>query len=177
MNERIRQCEPGADGLLFLPHLLGERAPRWNPGAKGVFFGITATTSREQMLRSVMEGIIMNLGICFDILRKETPAKELRLIGGAARSSQWQKGIADIFQVPVLVPKYLEEANSIGAAVIAGVGSGVFRDFSAVDQFVTITNRVEPSVETKEVYDALKLQYDAVYKALEPIFTNYMENR
>lgn len=170
INDRIASCKSGADGLLFLPHLMGERAPRWNPNAKGVFFGLTATTSREQILRSVMEGIVLNLGMCLDILRQQTPVNELLLIGGAARSSQWQRGIADIFDVPVLVPKYLEEANSMGAAVIAGVGSGIYKDFSAIEKFISVKQRVEPEAAAVELYRKLREKTEAVYRALEPVF-------
>lgn len=170
INEKIASCEPGADGLLFLPYLMGERAPRWNPDAKGVFFGLTASTSREQILRSVLEGIVMNLGICLDILRQQTPVEELLLIGGAARSSQWQKAIADIFRVPVLVPQYLEEANSMGAAVIAGVGSGLFQDFSAIDRFIKVQQRMEPNADHVKRYEEARPRFNAVYEALEPLF-------
>lgn len=170
MNEKIASCEPGANGVLFLPHLLGERAPRWNPEAKGVFFGLTATTTREQILRSVMEGIIMNLGLCFDILTEQNAIDEILLIGGASRSSQWQKTISEIFQTRVLVPEYLEEANSMGAAVIAGVGAGIFEDFTAIERFISIKNKVEPDEKNQHVYDELKTKYNAVYRALEPVF-------
>ena len=169
MNERIASCEPGAGGVVFLPYLLGERAPRWNPDAKGVFYGITATTTREQILRSVMEGIIMNLGICFDILGRDEKIEEILLIGGAARSSQWQRGIADIFGCNVLVPKYLEEAGSMGAAVIAGVGSGIYKDFSAIDKFIEVQSKVEPDLKNKEIYTPLRETFEEVYQALKPV--------
>jgi xylulokinase len=170
INERIASCAPGADGLIFLPYLLGERAPRWNPDAKGVFFGLTATTSREQILRSVMEGIVMNLGICFDILRSQTPIEEILLIGGAARSSQWRRGIADIFDTRVCVPEHLEEANSMGAAVIAGVGSGIYKDFSAIDRFIRVREALEPDRENVETYRMVRQKFEQVYQTLLPLF-------
>lgn len=170
INEEIASCEPGAGGVLFLPYLLGERAPRWNPDAQGVFFGLTASTGREQMLRSVMEGIVMNLGICFDILKGQEPVEELLLIGGAARSSQWQRGIADIFGTRVLVPELLEESNSMGAAVIAGVGSGIFSDFSAIDRFIHVKERIEPDERNREVYEKCRERFDRVYDALLPLW-------
>ncbi len=171
MNEEIASCPPGAGGVLFLPYLLGERAPRWNPDAQGVFFGLTASTAREQMLRSVMEGIVMNLGICFDILSSQAPVEELLLIGGAARSSQWQKSIADIFGVRVLVPELLEESNSMGAAVIAGVGSGMFPDFTAIDRFIHVTDRIEPNKENRRIYENCRKRFDDVYDALLPLWS------
>lgn len=170
INEEIASCKPGAGGVLFLPYLLGERAPRWNPDAQGVFFGLTASTTREQMLRSVMEGIVMNLGICFDILSAQSPVSELLLIGGAARSSQWQRGIADIFNTRVLVPELLEESNSMGAAAIAGVGSGVYKDFTAIDKFIRVTDIIEPEESNREIYRSCRERFDSVYEALLPLW-------
>ena len=170
MNEQIKESEPGAGGVLFLPHLLGERAPRWNSEAKGVFFGLTATTERKDILRSVMEGILMNLAICFDIMKENTPVEELLLIGGSARSEVWQKAVADIYGVNVIVPKFIEEANSMGAAVIAGVGAGIFEDFSAIEKFIEVTNRVESDENNQEFYQKLINKYNAVYEALLPVF-------
>lgn len=175
INEKIASCKPGADGVIFLPYLLGERAPRWNPDAKGVFFGLTATTSREQMLRSVMEGIVMNLGICFDILRQQTPIEEILLIGGAARSSQWRRGIADIFHTRVCVPEYLEESNSMGAALIAGVGSGIYKDFQAIDQFIQIRETICPDEENVKTYGTVQKRFEEVYQALLPLFGKTLE--
>lgn len=172
INTRIGNCEPGAGGLIFLPHLLGERAPRWNPQAKGVFFGLNALTTWEQIMRSVMEGIIMNLGICFDILNRKGNIKELLLIGGAARNSQWQRGVADIFGCNVLIPQYLEEAGAMGAAVIAGVGSGIYKNFSEINRFIEIQSEVKPDMDVEKIYTPLKRKFEAVYQALEPVMKN-----
>ena len=170
MNAQIKESVPGAGGLLFLPHLLGERAPRWNADAKGVFFGLTATTERKDMLRSVMEGILMNLANCFEILKENTPIEELLLIGGSARSDVWQQAVADIYGVTVKVPRYIEEANSMGAAVIAGVGSGIYEDFSAIEKFIEVRETVEVQPEVHEVYEEIRGKYNALYDALLPMF-------
>ncbi|MBQ8857302.1 MAG: xylulokinase [Lachnospiraceae bacterium] len=170
MNEEISQSAPGAEGLLFLPHLMGERAPRWNSDAKGVFFGLTATTERKDILRSVMEGILMNLANCFEILKENTPIEELLLIGGSAKSDVWQQAVADIYGVTVNVPRYIEEANSMGAAVIAGVGSGIYEDFSAIEKFIEVQRSVEPDQKNYEHYKEIMKKYNAVYDALLPLF-------
>lgn len=170
MNDQIKESVPGAEGLLFLPHLLGERAPRWNADAKGVFFGLTATTERKDILRSVMEGILMNLANCFEILKENTPIEELLLIGGSARSDVWQQAVADIYGVTVKVPRYIEEANSMGAAVIAGVGSGIFEDFSAIEKFIEVRETVEMQAELHEVYEEIRGKYNALYETLVPMF-------
>ena len=172
INRKIASCEPLAGGVRFLPYLLGERAPRWNPNAKGAFFGLTASTTREQVCRSVMEGILMNLSVCLDILKKQTPVEELLFIGGSAQSPVWQRGVADIFGTRVLVPRILEEANSMGAAVIAGVGSGLYSDFSAISRFLDITEELEVNRDVHRQYQEAKEEFNRIYMALEPLFFN-----
>lgn len=175
MNREIAESLPGAGGVLFLPHLMGERAPKWNEDAKGVFYGITAKTTRPDILRSVMEGIVMNLAECFSILRESTVIEELMLIGGVARSGIWQKSIADIFGVRISVPGYTEEANSIGAAVIAGVGSGLLRDFSMVDDFLEGKEKIEFDRVSHQFYCDRRKKYNEVYEALLPVYAEGKE--
>ena len=170
MNAEIADAAPGAGSLLFLPYLMGERAPRWNPDAKGVWFGLTAGTTRAQLLRSVMEGILINLGICLDIFRQQTSADELVLIGGLAQSGEWQQAAADIFNAPVRIPVYLEEANSMGAAVIAGVGSGLFQDFSVIERFLEMRSACTPRTEYRRLYQEKTEQFNKVYEALQGVF-------
>ena len=170
MNEEIESCAKGAGGLIFLPYLMGERAPRWNPDAKGVFFGLTANTGKEQILRSVLEGIVMNLGSCLDILMEETPVENMLLIGGAARNSCWQRTVADIFQKKIRIPVCLEEAGSMGAAVIAGVGSGIYDSFDAIERFIEIKDTIMPASGSAEIYEPLKQKFEALYQALGPLF-------
>lgn len=175
MNRAIAESKPGAGGVLFLPYLMGERAPKWNENARGVFYGITAKTTRQDMLRSVMEGIVMNLAECFSILREGMTIEELTLIGGVARSGIWQRSIADIFGVRVSVPGYTEEANSIGAAVIAGVGSGLLKDFSAVDDFLMGKEEIEFDWAGHQFYRGRREKFNAVYEALLPIYAEGKE--
>lgn len=170
IDREIVSCAPLAGGVRFLPYLMGERAPRWNPNATGVFFGLSAGTTRAQICRSVMEGILMNLSICLDILEDHTKADEILFIGGCARSRVWQRTMADVYGTNVLVPRFLEEANSMGAAVIAGVGSGIYKDFSAINRFIEITDRIEYEQETYHKYQRAKREFNRIYHALEPLF-------
>ncbi len=170
INEEIRLCERGAGGVIFLPYLMGERAPRWQPEAKGLFYGLTATTKKQELLRSVLEGVVMNLGICFDILNKDGAIRSLTLIGGAARSDQWPRTIADVFGVPVAVPALLEESNSMGAAIIAGVGSGIYPDFSVCGKFVRIAGTTQPAEDAAAVYAPVRERFEALYQAVLPLY-------
>ena len=170
MDAEISSCSPGADGVLFLPYLMGERAPRWDENAKGVFFGLTDKTGKNQILRSVMEGVMLNLGVCYDILTREEKPSEMTLIGGVARSRAWQQCAADMFDVPVIIPKLLEESNSLGAAVIAGVGSGMYANFSAVHKFLKEERRIDPNPETARLYRHKREEFNRLYAALKPVF-------
>lgn len=112
----------------------------------------------------------MNLGKCFELLTGENIPEEILLIGGAARSSQWQQCVADVFRTKVCVPGFLEEANSMGAAVIAGVGSGIYKDFSAIEKFIKIKGKRMPDSDAGEIYKELGEKYEKLYQALIPVF-------
>lgn len=170
INRRIEQSPPGAKGLIFLPYLLGERTPRWNPDAKGAFIGLSLEHKREDLLRSVLEGVTMNLSIILDIFRETMNISEISVIGGGAKGGVWRRIMADIYGADILMPDYLEEATSMGAAIIGGVACGLFPDFNVVDRFIRIKDRTEPDASTLSVYGKAKAVFEKCYEALEPIF-------
>lgn len=170
MDKEIASSPAGSNGVIFLPYLLGERAPRWNPKAKGAFVGMDANTSRADMIRSVLEGVTMNLNVCLDIIKKQCDIPDMLAIGGGAKGAQWRQIMADIYQIPVQVPVYLEEANSMGAAVIGGVGSGIYKDFDAIDRFLDISSVVMPRVENSQVYASVKELFNSCYDNLVPVY-------
>ena len=102
-------------------------------------------------MRAVMEGVTLNLSIILDIFRARTPITEITVIGGGAKGAVWRKIMADVYQAEILKPNYLEEATSMGAAIIGGVGCGVFKDFDVADRFIQITDRVTPATRNREV--------------------------
>lgn len=161
----------GAGGLLFLPYLMGERSPRWNDKARGAFIGLTMGHGRGDMLRAVMEGVGMNLDIILKTFESAgNDIRELTLVGGGARNKIWQRILCDIFGIQVNVPNYLEEATSMGAAITAGVGVGLFENFDAVNKFIKITESSTPDPETVKTYKELKKLFDKVYYYNEPLF-------
>lgn len=170
MNRQIEQSPVGARGLLFLPYLLGERTPRWDPDAKGAFVGLTLSHTRADLLRAVLEGVTLNLGIIVDIFKERVPIEEVIVIGGGAKGRIWRQIMADVYDAEILKPKVLEEATSMGAAVIAGVGAGVFKDFSAAERFVDIESRQSPDPANQRVYRKLAPLFDESYHALKSIF-------
>lgn len=170
INAEIEKSPPGARGIYFLPYLLGERSPRWNPNAKGAWIGLKLENKREDLLRAVLEGVSLNLGIILSAIKGFVPVHEMILIGGGAKGTIWRQLLADVFDLPVLVPQCLEEATSMGAAIIGGVGAGCFASFDSAERFVQIKHRVEPDPERVRLYRTMRPLFDDCYKALEPVF-------
>ena len=172
MDEQIAASPPGANGLIFLPYLLGERAPRWDAFSKGAFIGLKPETTRGDMLRSVLEGATMNLAIVLEVLRKHLPIDEIMVLGGGAKGAVWRQIMADIYNAKITVPAMLEEAGSMGAAVIGGVGVGLFDSFSAIERFVEVTDTLSPAPDSDKVYAPIKQTFEDFYQALKPVFEN-----
>jgi xylulokinase len=171
INQQIARSPVGANGVIFLPYLLGERTPRWNPKARGAFIGLNLEHTREDMLRSVLEGVTMNLGIILDILRQDVPdINEITVIGGGAKGEVWRQILADVWNVKIRKPNYLEEATSMGAAIIGGVGAGIFKDFDVIDRFITIESEQEPIPENVKKYNTLKPVFDNCYNSLINVY-------
>ncbi|HEY8703228.1 MAG TPA: xylulokinase [Gaiellaceae bacterium] len=168
MNEELLGSPPGARGLLFLPYLLGERSPRWNPHARGAFVGLTIRHRQPDLFRAVLEGITLNLRVILEaFVRQGAAIESIRVIGGGAQGAVWNQIMADVFGIPVQRLTLLEEATSMGAAVAGGVGVGIWKDFSQVDRMVQIAGEVRPRAELAPLYDELYAIFDETYAALE----------
>jgi xylulokinase len=171
MDRRAAESPPGAHGLLFLPHLQGERSPYWNPHARGAFVGLQITHTRSDMIRAVLEGIALNLRTILEVyLENGARIDEVVAIGGAAKGRLLRQILADAFDRPILCPRLLDEATSLGAAVAGGVGAGLFHDFSAVHQFNEIVELQVPEPQRTAVYDYLHAAFLAAYRSLVPVF-------
>ncbi|POP31292.1 xylulokinase [Lactonifactor longoviformis] len=170
MNQAIQDSPIGANGLIFLPYLLGERAPRWDPHAKGAWIGLKPENTRGDLLRSVLEGITMNLSIVLDVLKTQVDINEILVLGGGAKGEVWRDIMANVYNARILVPTLLEEAGSMGAAVTGGVGVGLFKDFSAIDRFIHIEAVHEPVPQAAASYAPVKELFDECYYALRDTF-------
>lgn len=175
INQQIAQSAPGANGVLFLPYLLGERTPRWNPKARGAYIGLNLEHKRKDLLRATLEGVSMNLSIILDIFREQVPISDIVVIGGGAKGGIWREIMADIYDANILKPNFLEEATSMGAAIIGGVGSGVFKDFEVIDRFITIESTQKPDAERQKVYQTLKPIFEKCYHSLVDVYDDLAE--
>jgi xylulokinase len=170
INEMVERTSIGAQGLIFLPYLLGERSPRWNGNARACFIGLGMTTERKEIFRAVYEGIAMNLEIILATIKKDQDLRHIIMTGGGVKSKVWCQIFADVFNLEIHVPNYIEEATSIGAAVTAGVGLGVFKDFSVIHDFVTIEEVYKPIPENVQRYNDLKPLFEEAYQSLTGVF-------
>lgn len=153
------QVRPGSEGLLFHPYLTGERAPLWNPDARGSFFGLTMNHRKEHMIRSVLEGVIFNLYTVMLAMEEQIGRpQKIHATGGFARSPLWRQMMADIFDQEVVVPESFE-SSCLGAAVLGLYALGRVDSLDVVEGMIGGTHRHEPIDENA-----------AVYKHLLPIF-------
>lgn len=175
MNALVENAKAGSKNLLFLPYMMGERAPRWNPDAKGTFVGLKLTHTRGDMFRSTIEGIAMNLNVILQTLKKDIEITELGVIGGMAKGDIVCRILADVMETPIRRSKNMGEVSSMGAAVVAGVGAGLFRDFTAIERFMETDALFQPDEGNARVYNRLKPMFDEAYYALEGLFTRLSE--
>jgi xylulokinase len=162
--------KPGADGLVFLPYLAGERTPLWDDRARGVLFGLRAEHGRAHIARAVLEGVAFSLRHVADVLREAGGRiDELRVTGGQSRGALWNRIKADVFGVPVTVPAVTEGAL-LGEAMLAAIGAGLVSDaVAAADRFVRIAERIEPDPTHAPVYAERYATYRELYPRLRDL--------
>jgi xylulokinase len=171
MNLEAETSPPGANGLIFLPYLIGERSPRWNPNARGAFVGLTIRHTRADMMRAVLEGVTLNLRIILDaFLAQGANIEAMRIIGGGARGRFWNQLMADIYGLPVQRLTILEEATSMGAALTGGVGVGLYPDFSMAETMNEVAKVIQPDPAGQAAYVDMVPIFEATYQALVPVY-------
>ena len=170
INRQAEHSPVGANGILYMPYLIGERSPRWNPYAKGAFLGLKMENNHEDICRSVMEGVVLNLNVILSILREYGQIQDMTVIGGGAKGRLWLQIMADIYDLEIRKPNRIEEATSIGAAVTAGVGVGILNSFECVSRFIQTEEVIQPDIRNHEKYRKIMPLFEACYEALEPVF-------
>ena len=168
MSSLAETAPAGSGGVTFLPYMAGERSPIWNPDACGVFFGLGFGVTRGQMIRACMEGVAYALR--HNLETAETAgarAETLRSMGGSANSRIWTQIKADVTGRSIEVPGS-DTATTLGAAMLAGVGTGVWGSFEeAAEQTVRVKRRYEPDPENREQYDRGYEKYRKLYEHLK----------
>jgi len=169
--ERAQRIQAGADGLIFLPYLAGERSPIWDPKARGVFIGLSLQHNRDHLARAVLEASAYAIRqIAQSLLDAGGEISEVRVCGGQAQSDVISQIKADVLGLPVAVPR-VTECALMGAAVLAGVGAGLFPDIaSSSEKMVQIKKSMQPDPDLHERYSEMYSIYERLYPALQETF-------
>lgn len=161
----------GNNNVFFLPYLMGERSPHNNPAARATFTGMSMDTTRTDMTQAVLEGVAFAIRDSFEVAKSlGIRITETKICGGGAKSPLWRKIIANVLNIKVHVLDK-EEGPSLGAAMLAAVGTGKYADVaSAADEIIHIVSTVEPDEEIAARYEEKYQQFKQIYPALKPVF-------
>jgi xylulokinase len=161
MSREAEQSPPGANGVIFLPYLQGERCPHIDSDARGAFIGLSHNTGKCDLFRSVMEGVIFSFRDVADIFsRLGMSFQYIATSGGGAQSRLWRQVHADIFRKKVVTMNGSREGAAYGAAIVAGVGLGIWEDFNAASKVLAVETTNEPEEKHFSLYE----QYFTIYK-------------
>ena len=168
LEESAKKIPPGSDGIVFLPYLMGERSPIWDPKASGAFVGLSLYHSRAHLYRAVLEGVsfALNHNIVTGAKGASRLDKRLIVVGGAAHSELWMQIIADITGYPVYTIREEVEA-ALGAALLAALGAGVIDEATVEKGWVQLDERTRPNAETHALYQNRFQHYCSLYPALK----------
>ena len=156
---------PGSSGVFFIPYLMGERTPHWNPALKGGFVGLSLIHRREDMIRAVFEGVALALRDVLEVFKENgLSVQELALSGGGAMSPFWNRMMSSIYGRPVKIPSSPKQATSLGAAIAAAVGAGLFPDYESAASLVQFERNYSLDSEQSAVYEHVFREYQSLYE-------------
>jgi xylulokinase len=158
------ETQVGAGGLLFLPYLAGERTPHMDPKARGLFLGLTAAHGRGELIRAVMEGVVLACYDAYGVLEKFSDQPEgIIVAGGASRNKLWHQIVSDVFDLPVR-PLVITQQSAYGAAIVAGAGIGLFDLKDAAQKWARYGPVVEPDPGRHAVYMEMLTLFRSAYQ-------------
>ncbi|MCL2249036.1 MAG: xylulokinase [Oscillospiraceae bacterium] len=171
MTAQAKRVPIGANRLIYLPYLMGERSPILDPNSRGVFFGLSAIHTKYDMLRAVLEGVVYSQRQNLDVLLgMGVEFSEIYATGGGGTSSVWRQMIADVFNLPVTTIQN-REGPALGAAILAGVGTGLYSSVSEACKSIIKTNpSQDPIKENSTKYEDYYKLYCDLYPAMKDSF-------
>ncbi len=176
LTQQAAQVKPGSDGVIFLPYMMGERAPLWHTNARGVFFGVSLSTQKAAFIRAILEGTAFALRHNVEVARKAgVTITEIRSVGGGTRSALWNQIKADVLGVPVLLPEASVGAP-FGDAILVGMGLGLYPNISqSLREMVKLQTRYEPNAENHKRYSQIYPIFRSIYEQLREVFDSAAE--
>jgi xylulokinase len=169
--ESASNAQASEDDLFFLPHLLGERSPYWNPNARAVFVGLARHHGPANLVRAVVEGVAFNLYTGLDAFTSTGASIDsIDAIGGAANSAPLLQIFSDVWGLPIRRRALVDEATALGAAVVGGVAIGMFDDFDVADRLSDLTGEFAPAAGKHARYLESHERFLDAYRRLEPWF-------
>jgi xylulokinase len=173
LSEEASTVPPGSDGVMWAPYLMGERTPHLDPDARAALVGLAASHRRAHVVRAILEGVAFSLKDSFAIFDEmKVPVRNIRLGGGGSRSSLWRQIQADVYGHAAEVLE-AEEGAAYGAALLAGVGAGVWKTVDeACREAIRVKTIVEPNQQSSAVMQQRYRQYRRIYPALGNIHSD-----
>lgn len=176
INEEVELIRPGSERLIYLPYLMGERTPHMNPKCRGAFVGLNTIHGRAHLLRAIMEGISYSLADCNDILKNlGCVVREMKACGGGSKSRVWRQIMADVYDLRITTLTQ-EEGPAYGAAILAGVGAGVFVSVrEACKRLIQTGGTIQPEGKSRDIYVKYHALYDKLYEHMKEDFNELYE--
>ncbi len=178
LDREAEKAGVGARGLIALTALSGERAPLWNPAARGVLFGLDLSHGRGEVARSIMEGVALTIREMVEVLNgMGADIRRLQVVGGGAVSNLWNQVRADATRLPIARPR-VTEGTATGIALLTGLAIGLYTDLADAARKIAPTDRVyAPNPESSVVYDRLAALRHTVYDGIKNQFASLYEFR
>ena len=168
MDKEAEKSPIGANRLLYLPYLMGERTPHLDANARGVFFGLSAIHEKRDLLRAVMEGVTYSLRDCMEVFREmQIDVDSMMACGGGGSSPLWRQMLADLFDCPIQTTKS-KEGPALGVAILAMVGTGAYKSVPEACAAIIGTDKTcAPDADAVPVYERYYQLYRKIYPALK----------
>ncbi len=170
LTAKAAQSKPGANGVIYLPYLMGERTPHLDPNVKGGFLGVSLINNHDDFIRSILEGVSFSLKNCLDIIEDmNVNIHDIRVSGGGAESEVWRQILSDIFGYSLTTVK-ASEGPALGVAILAAVGTGIYPSVEdACNKIIKGQDKVTPNKDTHEEYMKVYKVYNSLYPKIKDI--------
>lgn len=172
ITELAASSPVGSNGVLFFPYMAGERSPIWNPKAKGVYYGLSFERNKADMIRSSMEGVVLSVAHNFQIayqLGIRVEELDIYAMGGMANSEFWMQIFCDVLDREIKIASS-DTATNLGTIILAGVGIGLYDDFSVAKDFAKVQRKQEPNKENVRIYKDVLEEYLRISEGLQGLF-------